>query len=297
MKLFSAYIEAKEAVINKLDWTDAQKKQIQELVNKYPQKASKIDWNKNDLTFNYVLAALQETSKKDIKSGNIAGLKLGIDYLDVSTDTYKAYIPLNYAASRVIANKKIGGVEGKWCIADQNTREHWDVYINNIPPVNEDELTQLYDAELESNMDFDDDEAPEFDGEDYDNWLIENWDEIIANYPAYKGAILVIIAPGKLSTSGAAYNLETNEKVYERKFKKGDMHKLAIFWDAEQAYSPSVAIWDEHDNPWDQNDVEIHMDINVDKIKIDWGMVRNKIQHNTDYAVALRRARQNGLPY
>jgi len=300
MKLFTDYLEAKETLINKLNWTDEQKKQIQELVNKYPQKASKIDWNQKDLTFNSVLSTLQETSKKDIKTGNISGLKLGIDYLDLSTEEYTAYVPLSYPAARVIANKKVGGVEGKWCITDQNTREHWDSYVNNIPILDEDELIQMYQAEKDANTDFESDEDYEamntFDREDFDNWLLEHWDEILSNYAAYRGAFVVFIVPGKISSSGAAYDLETNKKTREFKFNVGDMHKLAVYADADQFYSRSVGIWDEKDDKWEENDFEIHTGIDIDKIKIPWKEIRNKITKHTDYLAALKKARAQGLP-
>lgn len=59
------------------------------------------------------------------------GLKKGTDYIEIPTnnDLVKAYIPLNYKASKVIASDKVRGCEGKWCTAYQKTDDYWNEYI------------------------------------------------------------------------------------------------------------------------------------------------------------------------
>jgi hypothetical protein len=63
-----------------------------------------------------------------IKSKGIKALKKGTDYLDVSYmfDYYKAYIPLNFTASRAIASKGINKCKGNWCSAIN--KGEWDEY-------------------------------------------------------------------------------------------------------------------------------------------------------------------------
>ena len=134
MKQYLLYLEAKEAIINKLQLNDEQKKEIQELVDKYPQKASKIDWNKKDLTYGAITSTLKEISKKAVKQGSLGGLVEGKDYIlfgefETKISKYMGYIPLNHNASRVIAQEKIGGCEGKWCTAFQKSSSHWDRYV------------------------------------------------------------------------------------------------------------------------------------------------------------------------
>jgi hypothetical protein len=130
MKNYFTFLEAKEAIIKKAPWSDEEKKQIQELVDKYPQKASKIDWNKiKDLAAKDVLAALQEASKKDVKKGKIAGITSGKDYIDISTDKYEAYIPLTWEASRILAHESVGGCTGQWCTAYQKNQRYWTQYV------------------------------------------------------------------------------------------------------------------------------------------------------------------------
>jgi len=53
-----------------------------------------------------------------------------------STD-YSAYIPLNWEASKLLAGRRIGGCEGKWCIAYQKDKSYWKSYIysQNLTPI------------------------------------------------------------------------------------------------------------------------------------------------------------------
>ena len=95
-----------------------------------------IDWNKlASYNIQDVLKATYELSKtgkeKAVKKSGIKGLEKGKDYLEFPTPSsnIKAYIPLNYEASRLIASSRIGSCEGKWCTAYQKTDEHWKKYL------------------------------------------------------------------------------------------------------------------------------------------------------------------------
>jgi hypothetical protein len=123
MKNYFTFLEAKEAIIAKTPWSDEEKKQIQELVNKYPQKAAKIDWNKiKELTAQQVINTLKQESKKDIKKTirkGFEGLKEGKDYLILQEDDiFKIYAPLNHKASATL------GRDTKWCISMENVTHH-----------------------------------------------------------------------------------------------------------------------------------------------------------------------------
>ena len=94
-----------------------------------------IDWNK--LAFYNIQSILKATyelsktgKKKAVKKFGIKGLKDGEDYLEfpMPDPNIKAYIPLNYEASKFIAGSRIGLCEGKWCTAYQKTDEHWKTY-------------------------------------------------------------------------------------------------------------------------------------------------------------------------
>ena len=124
---YTYYLEAKEAIIQRTPWSDVQKKEIQELVNKYPQKAAKIDWNKiKELKAADVLKILQEESKKDVKKAirlGFEGLKEGTDYKILhEEENYQAYAPLTQKASATL------GRDTRWCISMENDSSHWKNY-------------------------------------------------------------------------------------------------------------------------------------------------------------------------
>ena len=93
-----------------------------------------IDWLKlNSYDIENIYKATLEKSKtglkKAVKKAGIKGLEEGEDYieLDISkyTKEYKAYVPLHWEASKLLASSKIGRCEGKWCTAYQKDRSHW----------------------------------------------------------------------------------------------------------------------------------------------------------------------------
>ncbi len=134
MNIFTTYIEAKEALIAKMPWSDDQKKEIQELVNKYPQKASLIDWNKKDLSAEQAFSVLKEESKKAVKKQirqGVPGLKQNDDYIEIPESKFPAeakgrdirvFIPMNHKASCAL------GREAKWCTAMEKEPGHWNSY-------------------------------------------------------------------------------------------------------------------------------------------------------------------------
>ena len=96
-----------------------------------------IDWLKlNNYNIEDIYKATLEKTKTGLKKGvkklGIGGLEEGKDYieLDISeyTNTYKAYIPLHWEASKLIASSKIGGCEGEWCVAYQKDISYWNSY-------------------------------------------------------------------------------------------------------------------------------------------------------------------------
>ena len=94
-----------------------------------------IDWNRlTSYNIQDILKATYELSKtgkeKAVKKSGIKGLEEGKDYLEfpMPDPKIKAYIPLNYEASKLIASTKVGPCEGKWCTAYQKTDEHWKKY-------------------------------------------------------------------------------------------------------------------------------------------------------------------------
>ncbi len=139
MKSFINIInERKDHIINKLQNLSPQDKET--LItffknNPHLESDKRIDWNNKYLhmgDFTEVLDTVSKTKReKAVKQHGIAGLKEGEDYIDIKlkSDVYSAYIPLTWEASQLIASRKIGGCEGKWCTAYQKTNMHWNYHI------------------------------------------------------------------------------------------------------------------------------------------------------------------------
>ena len=92
-----------------------------------------IRWEKiNDYDIQEIYNATLEKSKtglkKAVKRQGIEGLTYGEDYLTLKSPdpNYVFYIPLHWNASKLIASKRIGGCEGKWCTAYQKDKSYWD---------------------------------------------------------------------------------------------------------------------------------------------------------------------------
>jgi hypothetical protein len=135
---FQYYLtEKKDHIIKKLkNLSKEEKDQLIPLFSTNNPKLEKmIDWNNKNLTFKdfkEVLNFRSKTSvKKKVKSQGIKGLKANKDYIELKniSDTYNAYIPLTYEASKFIASKNIGGCEGRWCTAYQKTKSYWIDYV------------------------------------------------------------------------------------------------------------------------------------------------------------------------
>ena len=128
-------LEKKDHLINRLEkLTDEQKKEIIDFFNRKPNLEGKIDWNNKNLTYADFEPIIKERSKTEVKKAvsksGIAGLVEGKDYIELplNSEKVRAYMPLNYEASRLIASDKIGGCEGKWCTAYQKTDTYWKSY-------------------------------------------------------------------------------------------------------------------------------------------------------------------------
>ena len=78
------------------------------------------------------LVKVNRISKKDIKSG-IKNLTEGIDYIKIPNISYNAFIPLSHKTSKSIAHESCGGIQAKWCTAE-NSSDQWNKYMtkNNI---------------------------------------------------------------------------------------------------------------------------------------------------------------------
>ena len=132
---FFRFIENKDRLIDRLDFTDEQKDKLKSFFQTHPNYESKIDWNRKDLTWADFepLLKLEGKSKSQAKKKGIEGLTEGVDYyLLAQNDLYSIYYPLNHKASQTIASTKVYPyVEGKWCIS-MNTPDWWNSYVSKL---------------------------------------------------------------------------------------------------------------------------------------------------------------------
>jgi len=128
-------VEKKDHLIKKIkNLTDDQKNELINFFNKNPHIENKIDWsNTNTLTYDDFKPLFDIRSKtkmiKSVKEKGISGLEEGKDYINFPISKGVAYIPLNYEASKLIASKRIGSCEGKWCTAYQKSKRYWAKYV------------------------------------------------------------------------------------------------------------------------------------------------------------------------
>jgi hypothetical protein len=115
--------------------TSKEKEEIIKHFEKFPHKEKEIDWNKiNYLQYSDFKKVMDRDSKsairKNVKTQGIRGLKEKEDY-EIVYDIYPilSVVPKSWGASKFIASRDIGGIEGKWCTAYQKNSTYWNDYI------------------------------------------------------------------------------------------------------------------------------------------------------------------------
>ena len=135
-------------IVKHKDFNSLSKEKQEWLINYFKSRDNppniSIDWIKlNSYDIEDIYKATLEKSKtglkKAVKKAGIEELEEGKDYieLDISkyTSTYKAYVPLHWEASKLIAGSRIGGCEGKWCTSYQKNYFHWINHTENSKAV------------------------------------------------------------------------------------------------------------------------------------------------------------------
>jgi hypothetical protein len=117
--------------------TSREKEEIIKHFEKFPHKEKEIDWNKiNYLQYSDFKKIMDKDSnraiRKNVKTQGIRGLKEKEDY-EIVYDVYPilSVVPKSWEASKFIASRDIGGIEGKWCTAYQKNPTYWNDYIDH----------------------------------------------------------------------------------------------------------------------------------------------------------------------
>jgi len=193
---------------------DVNLKRIKDTLNDYDIEDKILDIEKRNLSINLSkiktvtefidqIEEVYSTITRSKEKQGLQGLTKNKDYIEIPLPDkdFKAYIPLNHKASRIIASNRVGGCEGKWCTA-QNTSDHWDQYIERVGGI----LVYIVDSTVEQKysrlekvaiffypdkkarqqFDINDDSIPEtaidFDREIVD-FVHKNWDKIKEKLP------------------------------------------------------------------------------------------------------------------
>jgi len=139
MKTFKVYSLISEDIKSKLrkfkKLSPQDRKRLADFFSRNNQLEKDVDWDKTDMDitdFQYILHTPSKTKvKKRVKKEGISGLREGVDYIDVSYmfENHNGYVPLNYEASKHIANRYIGRCTGDWCTAYQKNPGYWNSYV------------------------------------------------------------------------------------------------------------------------------------------------------------------------
>ena len=132
MNYFAVVFEKKDHFIIKIPaLSHDQKAEIIEFFRKKPQFESKIDWNNwESLTYDNFKQVMKDEVK--IKSSGIAKIKEDYIEIDSLDEVNKAYVPLTWKGSQYLASNAVGGMEGKWCISQRDTKHHWDMFMKKV---------------------------------------------------------------------------------------------------------------------------------------------------------------------
>jgi hypothetical protein len=137
-KLMTLLTEKKDHIINKIpSLTPEQKTQIIAYFIAHPTEENKINWNNwQRLTyadFQPIITVISKTAKKKaVRTTGIKGLEEGTDYfICYNKGGIIGYIPHDYEASKLIASRHVGEVEGKWCTAYQKDSQYWNQYVGS----------------------------------------------------------------------------------------------------------------------------------------------------------------------
>ncbi len=126
-------VEKKDHLINRIDsLTPSQKDEIISFFQKYPQHESKIDWNKiKELTYDDFKKVIQTQHEIVINTRDSAEsiADEGKDYIEIdSIHKYnKAFLAITSKGMDYLASKKVGGIQGIWCVAGEQGDQWFNV--------------------------------------------------------------------------------------------------------------------------------------------------------------------------
>lgn len=135
--LITLFLESsKDRFINKLNITDEEKQELKDFCDKYPQYASRIDWQRRDLTWEDIKPILELPSqsksakKRQAKNDPKLLFQRGSFIVYKETENWLYVLPQSWEDAKFMDSSACGGEGAKWCIGWKESPTHWKGYTS-----------------------------------------------------------------------------------------------------------------------------------------------------------------------
>lgn len=137
LSLVTLFLESsKDRFINKLNITDKEKQELKDFCDKYPQYASRINWQKRDLTWEDIKPILELPSqsksakKRQAKNDPKLLFQRGSFIIYKETENWLYVLPQSWEDAKFMDSSACGGEGAKWCIGWKESPTHWKGYTS-----------------------------------------------------------------------------------------------------------------------------------------------------------------------
>ena len=141
LDLVTLFLESsKDRFINKLNITDKEKQELKDFCDKYPQYASRINWQKRDLTWEDIKPILELPSqsksakKRQAKNDPKLLFQRGSFIIYKETENWLYVLPQSWEDAKFIDSSACGGEGAKWCIGWKDSPAYWKGYTSGDEP-------------------------------------------------------------------------------------------------------------------------------------------------------------------
>ena len=221
LDLVTLFLESsKDRFINKLNITDEEKQELKDFCDKYPQYASRIDWQRKDLTWDDIKPILELPSqsksakKRQAKNDPKLLFQRGNFIVYKETESWLYVLPQSWEDAQFMDSVACGGEGAKWCIGWKKSPTHWNGYTSG----EEEWKTSSFVLAFNKNFDphiYDDVPVETDENEDGDVIEVPDWDSdqykaVLDNKKALKYMIQILNDPDEQS------GVYGSDEIYER---------------------------------------------------------------------------------
>lgn len=140
LDLVTLFLESsKDRFIKKLNLTDEQKQEVMDFCDKYPQYASKINWQKKDLSYDDIKAVMdlhaqsKSDKKRQAKNDPKTLFKNGNFIIYKETENWLYVLPQSWSDGKFVDSADCGGEPARWCIGFKEPG-YWTGYTSGDEP-------------------------------------------------------------------------------------------------------------------------------------------------------------------